>query len=186
VHDTCLFFALPATEADLRGLISRKLFKDVRASWRQIESLGPVRVEVAKPENLKELLTSLIDLHNARWTARGEPGVLSPVAVQEAHRETVPGLFKLSLLRFYGLRVAGRIVGALYGFVHQRRFHCYLMGFDPELARFSLGSLMFDHAIRAAIHEGVKEFDFLRGTEAYKYRWGPRETFTYRRRLWHA
>jgi hypothetical protein len=44
---------------------------------------------------------------------------------------------------------------------------------------------VIDYAVRAAIDEGAAEFDFLRGREAYKYRWGARDLLTYRRRLWH-
>jgi CelD/BcsL family acetyltransferase involved in cellulose biosynthesis len=38
-------------------------------------------------------------------------------------------------------------------------------------------------AIEAAAEEGAREFDFLRGREAYKYRWGARDRPTFGRRL---
>jgi Acetyltransferase (GNAT) domain len=44
-------------------------------------------------------------------------------------------------------------------------------------------ALVIDYAIRAAVREGAAEFDFLRGREAYKYRWGATDRLTYRRRL---
>jgi CelD/BcsL family acetyltransferase involved in cellulose biosynthesis len=35
-----------------------------------------------------------------------------------------------------------------------------------------------------SIDEGLKEFDFLRGREDYKYRWGAIDRPSYARRLW--
>jgi CelD/BcsL family acetyltransferase involved in cellulose biosynthesis len=188
-QDTCPVLELPATTANLTTVMSRRLSKDLRYSWRRLEKLGPVRFETADRNNLDELIESLLHLHGARWSARGEAGVLSHDVVQRAHRETMPALLSLDLLRLYALRVSGRIVASFYGFSHvtagKRRAYFYLSGFDPALAHLSLGGLIIDHAVRAAIHEGAAEFDFLRGAEAYKYRWGARDRFTYRRRLWH-
>src|SRR5205807_436927 len=48
----------------------------------------------------------------------------------------------------------------------------YLGGFDPELARRSVGTLLTARAIETAVADGCREFDFLRGREPYKYRWG--------------
>ena len=40
------------------------------------------------------------------------------------------------------------------------------------MTRLSPGAQLLDHAIRAAISEGAREFHFLRGGESYKYLWG--------------
>jgi CelD/BcsL family acetyltransferase involved in cellulose biosynthesis len=48
----------------------------------------------------------------------------------------------------------------------------YLGGFEPSLARFGPGAALIDHAIGAAIDEGARAFDFMRGAEPYKARWG--------------
>jgi CelD/BcsL family acetyltransferase involved in cellulose biosynthesis len=116
--------------------------------------------------------------------------VLAPAVVQKAHRETAPALLSLGILRLYGLRLADRIVASFYGFTHltagKRRVYYYLGGFDPAFARLSVGMLMIDHAVREAIRDGAVEFDFLRGREAYKYRWGAKDRLTYRRRFRHT
>jgi CelD/BcsL family acetyltransferase involved in cellulose biosynthesis len=189
VQDTCPVLALPATVEAWRGRLSPRLSKHLRYAWRRLEKLGAVSVERASQENLHALLASLLHLHSARWSARGSMGVLAPTGVQKAHQETVPGLLALGLLRFYSLRLADDIVASFYGFTHtaagKKRAYFYLSGFDPALAALSLGSLMIDYAVREAIAEGAAEFDFLRGREAYKYRWGAQDVLTYRRRLWH-
>jgi CelD/BcsL family acetyltransferase involved in cellulose biosynthesis len=149
-----------------------------------------VRVEGASEHNLDELLESLLRLHGSRWSARGGAGVLAPAVVQRAHRETAPALLSLGILRLYGLRLAGHIVASFYGFTHlaagKKRVYYYLGGFDPAFAQLSVGMLVIDHAMREAIRDGAVEFDFLRGREAYKYRWGAKDRLTYRRRFRHT
>ena len=187
VHDPCPFLTLPATVDELSALLSRNMRKNLRQYWRRAEAMGPVRVESVHEQNLDELLEALFQLHGARWSARGLTGVLAPEGVRKAQRETAPAFFSLGMLRLYGLRLADRLVASLYGFTQtaagKKRTYAYLSGFDPAFAHLSLGTLIIDHAIRQAIHEGAAEFDFLRGQEGYKYQWRPQECLTYRRRL---
>ena len=72
----------------------------------------------------------------------------------------------------------------LYGLAAKGRFYHYLGGFDPELHQLSLGTLVIGHAVAQAVDEGLREFDFLRGREAYKYHWGTIDRPSYARRLW--
>lgn len=39
------------------------------------------------------------------------------------------------------------------------------------------------HAVEEAARDGAEKFDFLRGGEPYKYRWGAKAETNYRRRL---
>ena len=66
----------------------------------------------------------------------------------------------------------GRITGVLYGFSWKDTFAAYQWGWDPVWARFSMGSVLTYQAVRFAACAGARTLDFLRGTEAYKYRFG--------------
>jgi CelD/BcsL family acetyltransferase involved in cellulose biosynthesis len=190
LQEPCPTLVLPAKPEQLRGCIPAHLRQKLRYYWRRAEKMGPVCLERACQHNLDELLESLLQLHHRRWAARGQVGVLAPEAVQKAHRETALGLLSRGLLRLYGLRLAGRLAASFYGFTHseagKKRTYFYLGGFDPTYAQLNVGTLVIDHAIREAIREGAVEFDFLRGREAYKYRWGATDRLTYRRRFRHA
>lgn len=63
------------------------------------------------------------------------------------------------------------------------RTHSYIGGFDPRFAACSPGALVLEHALAEAVRERASEFDFLRGREAYKYRWGGRDRPQYRVRI---
>jgi CelD/BcsL family acetyltransferase involved in cellulose biosynthesis len=64
------------------------------------------------------------------------------------------------------------IVGVLLGFQWGDWFGAYQSGWDPAYAHFSVGSVLVASAIRGAAAYGVGRFDFLRGSEEYKYRFG--------------
>jgi hypothetical protein len=149
--------------------------------WRRAADLGPVSVQMASPENFEDLFSAFVRLNQARSAAVGRRG-FSEVHFDFYH-EAAAGLLQSGVLRLYGWRIGERIVATLLGFEHHQRFYYYLGGFDPEFSRLSPGSVIIAHAIEDAIRRGVHEFDFLRGDERYKYRWGARDRFNYRRQI---
>jgi len=111
--------------------------------------------------------------------------------VVAAHREAAPLLDAVGLLRLYAMRLDGQIIAVLYCLAEAAprpnlRHYDYLGGFDPRFASLSPGTLLIAHAIERASDEGATAFDFLRGRDPYKYRWGARDQSMYTLRLWHG
>jgi CelD/BcsL family acetyltransferase involved in cellulose biosynthesis len=136
-----------------------------------------ITVEIADATNISATLDALAKLHAKRWSRQELPGVLGEPGVLDWHREAAPQLHEQRLLRLLVLRFGGRIVAVLYCLADasqrpHRRWHDYIGGFDPDVAAFSPGALVIAHAIGMATEEGAAAFDFLRGAEPYKYRWG--------------
>src|SRR5690606_34442189 len=129
-------------------------------------------------DDVAPLLRELFRLHGDRWSERGQPGVLADEPVRQFHLRAAAGLAAQGALRLYALRFDGEVAAVYYGFLHHRRAYVYLTGFDPRFARLSLGTVLLGHAIEQAIRDGATEFDFLRGREAYKYRWGARDCWS--------
>lgn len=63
----------------------------------------------------------------------------------------------------------GEAVAAVYGFLWRDTFAYYNGGWHPAYARFGLGTVALDRTIAAAADAGARTFDFLRGSETYKY-----------------
>lgn len=164
-EEPCPVLPLPAT-------LPRRMEQNLRYYRRRAERAGTLEFETASLERVAPLLDSLVRLHGARWTTKGEPGVLADATVNRFHRDAAPALAAAGLLRLHALHLDGRVVAVFYGMQAKGRCYYYLSGFDPDLGELGLGTLIVGHAIEAATSEGVSEFDFLRGTEAYKYRWG--------------
>ncbi|HYO82582.1 MAG TPA: GNAT family N-acetyltransferase, partial [Bryobacteraceae bacterium] len=119
-----------------------------------------------------EHLPALFELHKRQWQERGETGVLDNTQLVDFHLRASAGFSRAGMLRLHVLKVGARTAGVLYGFARNGRMHYYLSGYDPQLERFSPGSLLIEHAIEHARAAGDRDFDFLRGSEPYKYRWG--------------
>jgi CelD/BcsL family acetyltransferase involved in cellulose biosynthesis len=64
------------------------------------------------------------------------------------------------------------VAGVLYGFFWKDTFAAYQWGWDSGWDRHSMGSVLAHQAIRHATAHGARTFDFLRGAEPYKYRFG--------------
>ncbi len=126
-----------------------------------------------------EYLDALFELHEARWQQERQPGVLNTDALRAFHREAAAGFQDRGLLRIFVLQVDSVVRAVLYGFVAGNRFYSYFSGFDPAYAKLSCGGLLLRHAIEQAAAEGLREFDFLREPEAYKYLWGARDSVNY-------
>lgn len=89
-------------------------------------------------------------------------------------------LLDAGMLRLFELYAGDVWLASYFAFFAQRRLYAYLPGFDPDFARVGPGVLIVGHMIRAAENEGAVAFDFLRGREPYKYRWGARKIPTFR------
>ena len=62
-------------------------------------------------------------------------------------------------------------MAALYGLTYGKTFYFYQSGFDPAYSKQSVGLVMMGLAVKAAIEEGVSEYDLLHGDEEYKCHW---------------
>jgi CelD/BcsL family acetyltransferase involved in cellulose biosynthesis len=107
-----------------------------------------------------------VEMHRA---APGEKGGFMTDAMEAFFRDLlrIPGAV-LDLL----VAVDGRPVAAAFGFEDDGAYYLYNSSFDPEAAAGSPGIVLTDRLIRAAVASGKQRFDFLKGTEEYKRRFG--------------
>ena len=152
---------------------SRAFVRQLRRFTRRLEREG-VRFEWIPPTRVDErLLRTLFELH-ARGDAR-RGGSTFGIEQLTFHRRLAersgPGRGPAAVVA----RRDGAIVGVLYGFWWRGTFAAYQSGWDPGLARHSMGSVLVLHALERAADEGAHSFDFLRGREPYKYRFGARD-----------
>ncbi|WP_427911713.1 GNAT family N-acetyltransferase [Ramlibacter sp. MMS24-I3-19] len=173
----------------LPARIPPSMARDLAYCRRRAARAGDVAYELADERSLPAWLDTLERLHAQRWALRGLPGVLRGEGVMAWHRDTAPRLLRAGLLRLLGLRIDGGPIAVLYVLADaphapQRRWSYYIGGFDPAAAILSPGTLLVGEAIDRAQAEGAVVFDFLRGAEPYKLRWGavPQPMWTLRLR----
>lgn len=182
--EPCPLLALPADEDGMADAVgSARVLQNLRTARRRADAMGPVEIVQADETNLAETLDALFRLHAARWRERGEGGVLDEAAIRAVIADAAAGFLARGWLRLYALRVGGRTAAVQLGWSARGRAYYYIGGWDPAFARVSPGGLLVEHAVREAIREGARTFDFLRGRESYKYAWGARDQPQFRRCL---
>jgi CelD/BcsL family acetyltransferase involved in cellulose biosynthesis len=186
----CPVLMLPETIDALPAALPKRTRRSLQGARNRAARRGPVEILAATETSVLAMFDKLTWLHGKRWQERGEPGLLADAHVQQFHRAALPKLSRAGLLRMWELRIGGETAGVYYGFHHRARVYYYLMGFDPTYEFESPGALLIAHAIERAVREGAREFHFLRGQEAYKYRWGAQDRWnrcqTFQRVALHA
>jgi CelD/BcsL family acetyltransferase involved in cellulose biosynthesis len=179
--EPCPYLALPDTWEKLTATLGKKMRSNLGYYERLLyRTFADAEVSLADNSTLEEGMTALFALHQSRWNARWLPGVLGNKRVQAFHREVAARFLEQGWLRLHLLRAEGELRAALYCFASGNRTFYYLGGFAPEYSKYSLGTLLTGRAIQQAIAEAHSEFDFLRGSESYKYRWQPEERINHR------
>jgi CelD/BcsL family acetyltransferase involved in cellulose biosynthesis len=145
---------------------SRNFRKHVRRTERQLGERGLAFRRTVDPERLTADLDVLVELHNARW-GNESSGVFTG-ADERLHREFAAAALERGWLRLYLMELEGRPVAARLGFRFGDVKAGYQSGRDPSID--SAGFVLQVHTIREAIAEGIEEYRFLRGGEAYKDR----------------
>jgi CelD/BcsL family acetyltransferase involved in cellulose biosynthesis len=182
----CCSVPLPESADEFAAGLPHGLRRNLRRYRQKLEQCGRVMFETADDGNVQEHIDALMCLHRERWRAkRHDDGMLAAGNIERFHRAAASALHRADVARFHALRLDGRIVASVYAMLEKERAFSYLGGFDPALEAFSPGSLILEYAMRRSIEEGAREFDFLRGEEAYKLTWGAQRRSSWRLLLWH-
>ena len=157
--------------------------RNLRYSFRQAEKLGRVRLEIANQESIEAALRDLFSLHRKRWRSRGLPGIFETQEQQAFYREAFCALHRTSTTKIFTLLLEEDPIAALAGFSHNQVLYHYIGAFDPDYVKIGPGNMIIFEAIDFAFKAGCVSFDFLRGQEPYKYKWGARDQKTFVRRI---
>ena len=87
-------------------------------------------------------------------------------------RDMVHQLWPHGWLELAFLCADGAPIAALCCFAYGTTYAAYNSGYHPAYAELSSGIVLFAERIRQAIARGFTAFDFMRGNESYKYRFG--------------
>ncbi|AKF04027.1 GNAT family N-acetyltransferase [Sandaracinus amylolyticus] len=176
--------AWPEGAETLDDVLSASWARRVRYDRRRAarESIVP---EVAREHHVDEAVDEALRAwranHEARWAARGEPGALT--GRHAFLDEAVPALVREGRAELWSLRAHGALA-ASYLVLRERAWAgLYLGGFDPALARSSPLVVLIAEIVERLARDGVRDFDFLRGAEPYKYQWGARDRVLRRVRI---
>jgi len=157
----------PAYLATLRG----KDRHELRRKLRRAEAA--VRLEYRVTSTAAQLdadVDTFVALHRMSQQD-AKQGFMTPE--KEAFlRDMAHQLWPYGWLELAFLYADGEPIAALCCFAYGTTYAAYNSGYHPAYAELSAGIVLFADRIRQAIARGFTAFDFMRGNEPYKYRFG--------------
>jgi CelD/BcsL family acetyltransferase involved in cellulose biosynthesis len=171
--EVCPTLVLPPTYEEYVKSLGKNMREQIKRYPKRLDKEFETSYEMAQTEEqVSEFLGELFELHGKRWRARGQTGVLALPSRQRFHRLICQKFLEEDWLRLWRLKCDGKTVCVLLCYFWGDRYWFFLGGFEPTMQKWSVGTCLFARIFQTAIEEGAKEFDFLRGAEEYKYRYG--------------
>ena len=182
VWDVSPYVELPESwDAHVQSL-SKKDRHELRRKLRRLEASGDAEYRIYDHEHdeLPEALEDFVSLMGKSSEAKSD--FLTPE--RRSFLETLTRtMADADSLQLAFLDVGGKPVSATMSFLEGNRLLLYNSGYDPEYRHLSVGLLLKAYGLRGAIEQGLREYDFLRGNEPYKYDLGGNDRVLYRWQL---
>jgi len=120
--------------------------------------------------SVEQAMKTFFALHQERWSMENSPGIFRTAREETMnfHMDVAHSFAEKDWLGTHFLMANGEPVSALYSFEYNRRMFSYLTGFNPAYADYSVGNLTIMLCLEKIAKRGFREFDFMRGIEAYK------------------
>jgi CelD/BcsL family acetyltransferase involved in cellulose biosynthesis len=167
-HTPCI--ALPGDWETYLAGIDKKQRHEIRRKMRRAENSDvPVRwYIVSDPDTLDAEINAFLDL----MKKDEEKAKFLTAKMKETMREVMHCSFEDGCLHLAFLEVGGQKAAGYVSFDYQNRIWVYNSGFDPDYFDYSPGWVLLGYILQWANEQGRSEFDFMRGNEGYKYRFG--------------
>ena len=179
----CWRLELPGDWPAYQAMLSKSHRKQVRRLEERVLAAGGAALHtVTAPGWLTRGRDILVDLHQRRRRALGEPGSFASPRFAAFHDEAMERMLAVGALRLHWLELDGMPAAAEYHLSGGGVIYGYQAGVDPARLEDEPGRLAAIATLRLAIEEGYRAFDFLRGDEPYKAHWRatPRAMTTWR------
>ncbi len=160
-----------SVSADAEAGYSANFRQQLRSRERKLRGTGTTLRWIDSEEMNDSVLDILFSLHQDRWSMKGRRSTFS-TGQRELHsaliEQSAPDRGPAAIVAEH----EGRPIGILYGFWWKDIFAYYQIGWDSEWAAYSPGTVLMREAIRMTASREGRVFDFLRGAESFKYRFG--------------
>ncbi|MEP7248137.1 MAG: GNAT family N-acetyltransferase [Gammaproteobacteria bacterium] len=141
--------------------LERRLEKTFKVEFRRADAAEEILPEFAR----------FMSMHQRRWIQAGKPGAFANPRVERFHQHVAQQFQARGWLVLGFLLLDGKPMAAMYAFKVGGQLQFYLSGSgeDESVRKYSPGIALHLYCMRQMIDDGVRVYDFLRGTEQYKY-----------------
>jgi CelD/BcsL family acetyltransferase involved in cellulose biosynthesis len=179
VQDVCPVVDLPGTWEDYLALLRGKDRHELRRKLRRAEATEGLRWTVVGPqEDLDAAAERFLELMAKSAPDKGD--FLAP-SMRAFFHELTRVAAEAGWLQLSFLELAGQDLASYLSFVYDNRVLVYNSGLDWQAdPGLGAGIVLTGLLIQSAIREGREAYDFLRGDERYKYRFGGEDVTIHR------
>jgi len=165
--------------ADLNGGFDKYLSRlsantrqQIRRLLRAATQAGVVCESAQTPAQAHAFFDEMVQLHQRRWEAAGQPGCFSSQTFTRFHRQLIDMWLPSGKVVLTRIRCGKTTLAVKYGFLIGSKFDFYQSGvrLDEDCPIRSPGIVSFMLLMQHLISRGVVTFDFLRGSSNYKQR----------------
>ncbi len=146
----------------------------IKRFLRKIEGSNQFHITHVDADNLERHIDILLGFWQSRWGSKkgSQCGIILACV-----RAILRHCFENKCLYFPVLWKGDTPIGAIANFIDlsQKSILFYIAGRDDTVKNPPPGLVLHAYAIRYAIQNGFKVYDFLRGNEAYKFSFGAKE-----------
>jgi CelD/BcsL family acetyltransferase involved in cellulose biosynthesis len=170
-EERCPVLDLPGSWEGYLSSLNGKERHELQRKMRRFERLLPgVTLRCRRAvDQLDDHMTAFLSLH--RKSKRGKARFMDE-RMERFFRRMTHEFAGKGWLCLWLLEVRDVPLAALLCFDDGETVSLYNSGFDPERGELAPGIVLTAYAIREAIREGRRRFDFMRGEEPYKYAFG--------------
>ncbi len=174
----CPYIPLPGDWEAYLASIDKKQRHEIRRKMRRAESAEvPVRWYIAADES--KLDAEIEDFLRLMGTDAEKQAFLTDV-MRTQMRAAVWAAFRAGWLQLAFLEVDGKKAAGYLNFDFGNRIWVYNSGLDYEYGSYSPGWVLLGYLLQWANENRRESFDFMRGDEDYKYRFGAVDRFIVR------
>jgi len=164
------YIPLPADWETYLMSLDKKQRHEIRRKMRR-SSEGQEQIEVYLTRDAGRLEDDMEDFLELMEQDEAKADFLSPL-MREQMKATMRCAFEDHCLQLAFLVIDGQKAAAYLSFDFLDRIWVYNSGLNRSYSAYSPGWVLLAHLLKMAIENGKQEFDFMRGDEGYKYKFG--------------
>ncbi len=172
-YSICPYLTLPKSWTGFLSECSGTRRYTITYSMKKLSEQGRLEKHVCESaDDLASQMETFMSLHQESWVERGKPGSFSSERFKRFHLRVARDFLSKGILFLRSFTLDGTPIASFYGFQYDRKIFYYLLGARVNpVKRVKTGTAVLGYCVEEAIARDCREFDFLRGSEEYKYRW---------------
>ena len=163
---------LPAAWEEYLATLNKKQRHEVKRKLRRLWEWGNVDYRYLEvSQGVGDFMDTFLKLFSL---SREEKANFMTTQMESFFRSLAEAMAGIGLLRFGILELDGLPAAMIMGLDYNDTIYLYNSAYDPKYSYLSVGLLSKVLCLRESIQRGRKKWDFLKGSEPYKYHIGGR------------